>query len=347
MAKIYKCPGCGGELVYESGTDHLVCPHCGRTVAVSALEEMMNAGQSVGLSSGAASDNAGNGVKEYHCPACGAAIVADENTVATFCSFCGNPTMIEEHASGVFNPSRLIPFQFDKKQAQEKFKAWAGKGMLTPASFQSKAVMDKVSGVYVPFWLYSYTTNVEIAGNAAIHHVERSETEEVITTEHFDIHRIVTGDYESVPYNASASMPDDDMQIIEPYDYSLLKNFAMPYLSGFFAEKFTYEADELKGKVQNALREDIVSAALGSIAGYDEVQPTFVNVDFLNEKTEYVMLPVWTLNYTYKGKKYPIYMNGATGKIDGVLPTSSGKVFALFIIIFIAVFVIAFILGRG
>ena len=39
MAKIYKCPGCGGELVYQSGTDQMVCPHCGRTVAVSQLEE--------------------------------------------------------------------------------------------------------------------------------------------------------------------------------------------------------------------------------------------------------------------------------------------------------------------
>ena len=99
--------------------------------------------------------------------------------------------------------------------------------------------------------------------------------------------------------------------------------------------------------MQGALREDIISAAIGTIAGYDDVQPARADVEFSNEKTEYVMLPVWTLNYTYKGKKYPIYMNGATGKIDGVLPTSSGKVFALFAIIFAAVFIIAFILGRG
>ena len=347
MAKIYKCPGCGGELVYQSGTDHMVCPHCGRTVAVSALEEMINAGQTVGLSGGAQTDNAGNGIREYHCPACGAAIVADENTVATFCSFCGNPTLLEERASGEFNPSRLIPFQFDKKQAQEKFRQWARQGRLTPSSFHSQAVMDKVSGVYVPFWLYSYTTNVELAGNAAIHHIERQETQEIITTDYFTFHRVVTGDYENVPYNASASMPDDDMQVLEPYDYSLLKQFSMPYLSGFFAEKFTYKADELKGQVQNALRDDIVSAALSTVAGYDEVQPAMTNVEFSNEKTEYVMLPVWTLNYTYNGKKYPIYMNGATGKIDGVLPTSKGKTFAMFAIIFVIVFVIAFLLGRA
>ena len=41
------------------------------------------------------------------------------------------------------------------------------------------------------------------------------------------------------------------------------------------------------------------------------------------------MLPVWFLNYKYKGKDYEFAMNGQTGKIEGYLPVSVPKLIAL------------------
>ena len=37
-----------------------------------------------------------NNMKIYHCQSCGAELVADEYTSATFCSYCGNPTLVED-----------------------------------------------------------------------------------------------------------------------------------------------------------------------------------------------------------------------------------------------------------
>jgi hypothetical protein len=40
----------------------------------------------------------------------------------------------------------------------------------------------------------------------------------------------------------------------------------------------------------------------------------------------YTLLPVWLLNYEYKGEKKLYTMNGQTGKIVGKAPVSAGRV---------------------
>lgn len=42
----------------------------------------------------------------------------------------------------------------------------------------------------------------------------------------------------------------------------------------------------------------------------------------------YGLLPVWKYIYSYKGKEYPFYVNGQTGKLVGTAPISSKKVWA-------------------
>ena len=73
------------------------------------------------------------GLRTYHCPNCGAEIMTDENTAATFCSFCGSPTLIEERLSGVLRPKYLIPFQIDREKAKEMFRKWTRRGSLYAA----------------------------------------------------------------------------------------------------------------------------------------------------------------------------------------------------------------------
>ena len=218
MIRIYKCPGCGGEMVYDSGTDSMKCPRCGKTIPVSEIEEKTEAGTATGLTGQETADNAGSGIKEYKCPGCGASLVTDENTAATFCSFCGSPTLIESRLSGEFKPSRVLPFKFDKEQAKKNFKEWKGSGFLTPNSFKSAANMNKVSGVYVPYWLYSYRTEGDITADCTKKRTSKQGDREIILTDHFVLQQKTSGNYENVPYDASEAMPDESMAVLEPYD---------------------------------------------------------------------------------------------------------------------------------
>ena len=142
MVKNYKCPGCGASMVFEEGTDHMVCPYCGIKVSMEQISRGETTGKETGpkgtdgdetsgeetgpkgtdgdetsgenLGAEAEAETMGGHVRTFHCPNCGAEMMTDENTAATFCSFCGSPTLIEERLSGILKPKYLIPFQIDR-----------------------------------------------------------------------------------------------------------------------------------------------------------------------------------------------------------------------------------------
>ena len=65
-------------------------------------------------------------------------------------------------------------------------------------------------------------------------------------------------------------------------------------------------------------------------AGFDwpDISGALDKID--EEKAEYVMLPVWMLNYRYKDKTYQFALNGQTGKQVGTLPLSKGRMAGFF-----------------
>ena len=79
---------------------------------------------------------------------------------------------------------------------------------------------------------------------------------------------------------------------------------------------------------------------------YQSLNLTGTQVNYTDQRAEYVYLPIWTLIFEYMGKKYPLYMNGETGEIDGVVPYSKLKALLIFGIAFVVFFLIALLLGR-
>lgn len=342
--KAYVCPGCGGEYIYRAGTDDMICPHCGRTTGIREVEAQGASAVRIGH----AEDNAGTEAAECKCPNCGAGIPLDGTTSATFCDYCKSPLLIGSRLSGSCTPEKIVPFAFDKKKAQENFRKWTGTGKLTPMSFRSAATMDKVTGLYVPHWLYSYTVDTAVKAECYNESVTKSGDTETVTRENFDAETAVSGVYVNVPQNASARTEDDRMAVIEPFDYDALKDFAEPYLSGYYAEKYDASAAEYEAGVKKRIEEDMVSAA-GDVLGekYDHVEVKDSESAFRDASVIFALLPVWLLNFEYMGKTYPLYMNGQTGKICGQLPTSRLKVLLVFLIAFAVFFGIAFLIfGR-
>ena len=53
-----------------------------------------------------------------------------------------------------FSPDYVIPFKVPKNQVMDTFQKFSKKP-LTPKDFNCDRVVDKMQGVYIPFWLYS------------------------------------------------------------------------------------------------------------------------------------------------------------------------------------------------
>lgn len=359
MVKNYKCPGCGASMVYDEGSSSMVCPYCGKTVPVSEAdggENEVAAGSDREINSENdftqkapeetdAADNDGSGLKAYHCPNCGAEIVADANTAATFCSFCGSPTLIEDRLSGYYRPQEVIPFQIDKEKAKELFLKWTKKGLFTPRRFSQSAMLEKLTGMYLPYWLYDYEVSVQMNAEATRSRIERRGDTEYIYTDHFRINRDVTADYDRIPVNASDKMPQDIMERVEPFQYQDIVEFQMPYLAGFQAEKYSHSREEMQEAARERARQYALQETRATIVGYEAVNVLHTAEQPVPGKAEYAMLPVWLLNYDYQGKHYLLTLNGQTGRIIGKLPVSAARAGITFAILTAVIFGILTLIG--
>lgn len=311
MVLVYKCPSCGSNMVFDSESQKLVCPHCSTSKSV---EEMDNKQE----------DNKME-MKSFQCPTCGAELVTDMTTTATFCNYCGNSALIENRIMQD-KPAAIIPFSVSKDEAVEAYLKWCKKGLLTPKSFTSKNTIEKISGIYVPFWIYDYDTEVSLRADCTRVRVERRGDTEYVHTDHFDVYREVKTTYNKVPADASEKMEDGIMDKLEPFNYESLKQFEMPYLSGFLSEKYTYKSNEMKERVEKRIHSYATEAARNTINGYATTTVLYENVSLYQKESKYVLLPVWILNYRYLGKNFVFAMNGQTGKVVGDLPISKQKV---------------------
>ena len=348
MVVIYKCPGCGAPMVFDPESQKLTCEHCQTELTVEEYEqkygeplfrdepedpsekiprepvETEEEGERVFFEGGPDME-----VKKYRCSACGAELVTDEATAASICSFCGSPALVEERITAK-RPSRVIPFQITRQQAEERFRAWTKKGLFTPGDFRKKSVIDKVTGLYVPFWLVDYKANVRLHAHCTRTRVSRRGDREYIYTDHFDVRRDVDAGYVKIPLDASEKMDDGTMDLLEPFDYGALKEFEAPYLSGYLADVYSYTDKDMEGRGKHRVRSYAIDAARSTIMGYSGVQVIDQRLKIDETQAEYVMLPVWMLNYRYKGKDYQFVLNGQSGKLVGELPLSYGRMAAWF-----------------
>ena len=56
----------------------------------------------------------------------------------------------------------MLPFQIDRETAIGHFKDWCKKHWFLPKDFLSSAQQDKITGLYVPFWVTDVDVNAEM-----------------------------------------------------------------------------------------------------------------------------------------------------------------------------------------
>ena len=111
------------------------------------------------------------------------------------------------------------------------------------------------------------------------------------------------------------------MEAIEPYEYQDLTEFNMSYLSGYMADKYDQEPDELTGRVYERMEQSVKDCFEASVKGYATVTPKQEKVTVTNKgEVKYGLFPVWFLNTKWNGKTYSFAMNGQTGRLIGDLP---------------------------
>lgn len=325
----YKCPNCGSDMAFDADSGKLSCPNCGRQDDIETFPEE-------NILQKFAPDEA----KEYHCENCGAVLLTEAETTATHCSFCGAAVLLADRLTGDLAPAKVIPFTITKDEAVAAFRKWTKNGRLTPRGFTTGDRIKKMTGMYVPFWLYDIDGNAEVAAiGTRVRAYQQGDTM-ITETDFYDVYREIDLSYLKVPADASEKMDDELMDKLEPYDYSDLKDFRMPYLAGYLAEKYDYDDNELYSRVESKIVPYIDSYISSTISGYSTVSYTNKQINANKHKVYYTLFPVWMVYYDFENKEHTFAMNGQTGKVVGKPPISSGKVAAWFTGIAVSTFAV-------
>ena len=353
----HKCPGCGAPIVFDPKSGKWKCDHCNMEYDLETLKKFNNASSDANNTKEEIKEEEkeeGKEVKssdgdvsyiEYHCKDCGAKIIADENTASTFCVYCGNTAILKSKLSGKFAPSKIIPFSKTKEDAVAAFKELHKGRPLMPRFFNDEKNIEKISGVYIPFWLFGFKTQGKIDVKATKVKTWVVGDTSYTQTDTYSVQREAEPTYNRIPVDGSTRFDDDIMNTIEPYDYSKFVDYNHAYLSGFLAEKYDVESDTAIIDAKKRADTTSKTVLLDSVKGY--TTKTITSSEFNNEvtKQEYVLLPVWMVNIKFNDKFYTFAMNAQTGEFVGNIPVDKKRAVLYGLGILIVVIAIVVLIG--
>ncbi len=325
----YKCPNCGAPLIFDSHTQQMKCEYCDNSFTMEQLTEydkiLEAEQQSDDLNWEGYVGEELDGLTGYICQSCGAQIAGDGNTAATECVYCGNPVVLAGQMSGMNKPNYVIPFKLDKEAAKTALRNFYKGKPLLPKMFKSENRIDKITGLYVPFWLFDCDADARILFDATTVNTWTSGEYRYTKTSHYNATRAGVIGFDRIPADGSSKMDDAYMDAIEPFNYSDMVDFQSAYLAGYLADKYDVDSEASIPRANLRVKNSTEDAFKSTVTGYHSVTIKNSNIHIENGSIKYAMLPVWMLNTKYKGKMYTFAMNGQTGKLVGKLPVDKGR----------------------
>ncbi|MDR1188596.1 MAG: TFIIB-type zinc ribbon-containing protein [Bifidobacteriaceae bacterium] len=348
----YKCPNCGGSLVYDAASGAMVCGNCGSRFdpaqfqtpwaadAVPPVPPAPPAEPAAGSQpafaqafspetfpwpgltdvAGAAPAWPPNELSEYTCRSCGAVVVADPTSAAGSCPYCRSPIVIADQMTGALAPDLVIPFVTSRDQAVEALKKlYLGKRLL-PKVFSTQNFIDEVKGVYVPFWLFDFDTQVIERYVAEDVHTRSAGSKRYVTTRRFSAVRMGDARFTGIPADGSVNMPDAIMESIEPFDLSQARVFGPAYLAGFLAERYDVDSRQAFDRANQRVNQSAGTIFANTVTGHQTVSGAGSEVRIRDLRVHYGLLPVWMLTTIWRGQRFTFAMNGQTGRMVGDLP---------------------------
>lgn len=342
-AKQFACPNCGAELHWDPSQQAMSCPFCGSTVTVPNEQEchIREYEFSEFLQSHPKADGYGVHLDQFQCKQCSASVQVPAGRRDLTCPFCGEHYVLENPVNPpeVIVPESLIPFKVDAKDCRYIFQKWIGRGFFVPSTLKKMAKLDRILGLYVPFFTFDAKT-VSIWYAEAGYYVFKGEgrnRKRSIRWEPASGKRSDVFDDVLVP-----AISDERRNLIEhilPYDLTGLLSYDSRYLAGFGVMNADLSLERVYLLAKSIMNRILRLRCAEEIPG-DTYRNLRVNTKFSQEKFKHFLLPTWMGAYKFKNRVYHFLINGQTGKIYGEKPLSWIKiVLFILLIVFILWFV--------
>ena len=344
VAREFRCGNCGGQLAWDATSRALKCANCGSAEPVHASGAVVE--HDLFSNWNSAQKGIGTAARTIACRECGASVSFPAGTVSGRCTFCGSPSVLEQHANqGLLRPESLVPFAIDKRVANYQFGKWIRGLWFRPSALARMATVQEVNGVYVPFWTYDADVDSDWqAQRGRYYYVEESyvanENGQSVTRSRQVRHtrwEPASGrrrdSYDDLLVCASRGLPDHLADEFATFNTKLLVPYAPGYLAGWRAEEYAVDLQAGWRTAEGRIQREQERRCKNDVGG-DEVQYLTVNNQIRRATFKHVLLPVWLAAYRYQGKVYRFLVNGQTGEVVGKAPWSVVKILAF--VVFLA-----------
>jgi len=247
-------------------------------------------------------------VQEIRCSNCGAPISFRPGEIIATCRYCGFTCVIETGKPFTLEHSMMLN-EYNPDQAEELVRNWMRSGFLKPGDLAKSSRVAERSLVYLPFWVVPATATSKYKGifeRVAPPVVKEGRIEKryewlVLARKGADF---PTREYD-VPLEGKI-----------PYDFRKIEGFAKTLNSEMAREEAVGLARQQIGDHHEFLAKQEVDKII-------EIKSEFSIGDAV-----YLHAPVWFVVYEYKGERYNILLDGATGTvIKGDIPATRFDLF--------------------
>ena len=221
---ITKCKFCGGALKYDADIRRMVCEYCSSMFDVEDTEEEKEYEKMKAMSAGKNPDNAiGQAVftpekgtmdmSLYHCSSCSGELYLNQTEVASYCPYCGQPTIVFERIAKTRKPDYIIPFKITKEYAVASIREKFFKGHFIPKELKYFKA-ELLRGIYVPYYLYDMLYKDRQIIRAKFEEKNSKGEKSSVT---YDFYREAVASFQEIPVDASKKIPNEITEKLEPF----------------------------------------------------------------------------------------------------------------------------------
>jgi predicted RNA-binding Zn-ribbon protein involved in translation (DUF1610 family) len=339
--RVFPCPTCGGELVFDVREQCLKCPHCGSQRGIELPAEAAVIEQDLRASLARLKEEHGRrrgespsvdeGENHVRCESCGGTVVFLGTLTSAECPYCGVPVQREHvHVGGWrLAVDGVLPFRIPREKAAANLAAWVKSRWFAPSEFLERGAQGRFNGVYLPFWTFDAETHTVYQGQRGDYYWETvgsgNDQRRVRRTSWSPAAGQFERSFDDVLISAGRGVAAGLLDALDPWPLPSCIPFTRQVLAGFLARTYDVELEDgfaqARTRIEQALESDVRSRIGGDEQSIDDLRTAYGGLSF-----KHLLLPVWLMVYRYQGRPYQVVVNAGTGEVTGERPYSAWKI---------------------
>jgi len=350
----HACPACGAQAEWSASKHMLVCPFCG-TESPYEIDKDTGKIQEIDLIKALREmpeDQRGwqTERRSVQCQSCKAVMVYDPARVGQNCEFCGSPALVDyQEVKSPIRPQSLLPFKGSQTDIRDSIRRWYASKWFAPNKLKSKALVDQIKGLYVPYWTFDAQVHCPWEAEAGYYYYVteeyrdnqgKSQTRQVQKVRWEYASGQLDHFFDDEPVPGTKGLDLNLLKQVEPWPTAELVPYDTAYLSGFVVEHYQVVLVDAAKASRDAMHDKLMALCAAEVPG-DTHRNLRISPQYSSETFKHILAPVWLLTYTYGAKTFQVIANGYTGRIAGKYPKSAWKIFFLVMAILLVILLFA------